>query len=127
MHDAVDPHPAVALGVEFLEQVGELALTGAHHRCKHLESGAFRHRQHLIDNLLRRLAGDPLTTDRAVRSARARVQQSQVVVHLGDRPDRRPRVAVCRLLVDGHRRRQPLDEVDVGLVHLPQKLSGVGR
>ena len=127
MHDTVDPNAAVSLGVELLEQVGELALTGAHHRGEHLKSGAFRHRQHLIDDLLRRLAGDPLTTNRAVRSARARIQQSQVVVHLGDRPDRRPRVAVRRLLVDGHRRGQPLDEVDVGLVHLPQKLSRVSR
>src|SRR6201993_2888246 len=127
MHHAVDPHPTVALGVELLEQVGELALAGAHHRREHQESGALRHRQHLVDDLLRRLAGDPLTADRAVRGARAGVEQPQVVVHLGDRPDRRSRVAVGRLLVDRHRRGETLDEVDVRLVHLPQELAGVGR
>ena len=31
-----------------------------------------------------------------------------------------------RLLVDGDRRREPLDEVDVGLVHLAEELPGVG-
>ena len=85
------------------------------------------HRQHLIDDLLRRLAGDPLAADRAVRGARAGVQQPQVVVDLGDRADRRPRVAVGRFLVDGHRRGKTLDEVDVRLVHLPQELARVGR
>jgi hypothetical protein len=32
-----------------------------------------------------------------------------------------------RLLVDRDRRRQALDEVDVGLVHLAEELAGVGR
>ena len=57
----------------------------------------------------------------------AREQHAQVVVDLGDRADGRPRVAVGRLLVDRHRRRQALDEVDVGLVHLPEELPGVRR
>ena len=127
MHHAVDPHPAVALRVEFFEEVGELALTGPHHRGQHLEAGALGHHQHLVDDLLRSLAGDPLTADRAVRCAGPGVQQTQVVVDLGDGADRRPRVAVGRLLVDGHRRGQPLDEVDVRLVHLPEELAGVGR
>ena len=127
MHHAIDAHAAVALRVQLLEQVGELALTGAHHRCENLKPGAFGHHQHLVDDLLRRLAGDPLTADRAVRRAGARIEQPQIVVHLGDGPDRRPRVAVGRLLVDRHRRGQPLDEVDVGLVHLSQELAGVSR
>src|SRR3712207_8782218 len=40
---------------------------------------------------------------------------------------RRPRVLARRLLVDRHRRAEPLDEVDVGLVHLAQELPGVRR
>ncbi|CKP52984.1 Uncharacterised protein [Mycobacterium tuberculosis] len=127
MHHTVDPHPAVALGVELIEQIGELALAGTHHRGQHQKPSALRHGQHLIDDLLRGLARDSLPAGRAVRRARARIQQPQVVVHLGDGPDRRSWVAVGRLLVDGHRRRQPLDEVDVRLVHLPEKLAGVGR
>src|SRR5205823_7828319 len=38
-----------------------------------------------------------------------------------------PRVARGRLLVDRHRGRKALDEVDVRLVHLPEELAGVRR
>ena len=127
MHHAVDPDPAVALRVQLVEQVDELALAGAHHRGEHLEPGALVHGEHLVDDLLRRLPGDPLTADRAVRGARPRVQQAQVVVDLGDGADGRSRVAVGGLLVDGHRRRQTLDEVDVRLVHLTEELPRVRR
>ena len=56
----------------------------------------------------------------------AGVQQPQVVVDLGDGAHRGARIAAGRLLVDRHRRRQALDEVDVRLVHLPQELPGIG-
>ena len=56
-----------------------------------------------------------------------RVQHAEVVVDLGDRPDRRARVLRRRLLVDRDRRREPLDEVDVGLLHLPEELARVRR
>ena len=80
----------------------------------------------LVDDLLGRLPGDRLAADVAVRMADARPQQAQVVVDLGDRADRRPRVARRRLLVDRDRRRQALDRVDVGLVHLAEELPRVG-
>ena len=83
--------------------------------------------EHAVDDLLRGLAGDQPPAVRAVRHADARVQQPQVVVDLGDRADGRARVARRRLLVDRDRRRQALDEVDVGLVHLPEELPGVRR
>ncbi len=63
----------------------------------------------------------------AVGHADAGVEQPQVVVDLGDRADRGARVAGRGLLVDRDGRRQALDEVDVGLVHLPEELPGVGR
>jgi len=62
-----------------------------------------------------------------VRSAGPGVEQPEVVIDLGDRPHRGPRVARGGLLVDGDRRRQALDEVDVGLVHLAEELPGVRR
>ena len=127
IHHAVDPHPAVALRVQLVEQVDELALAGAHHRCEHLEAQALVHREHLVDDLLRGLPGDALTAHRAVRRAGPRVQQPQVVVDLGDGADGRARVAVGGLLVDRHRGRQALDEVDVGLVHLAEELPRVRR
>jgi hypothetical protein len=60
-----------------------------------------------------------------VRLTDAGEQQPEVVVDLGDGADRRTRVARGGLLVDGHRRRQAFDEVDVGLVHLAEELPGV--
>ena len=127
IHHAVDADPAVTLRVQLVEQVDELALAGAHHRREHLEPQALVHRQHLVDDLLGGLPGDPLPAHRAVRRAGPGIQQAQVVVHLGDGADGRPRVAVGRLLVDGDRRRQALDEVDVGLVHLAEELARVRR
>ena len=127
VHHPVDAHAAVALRVELVEQVDELALAGPHHRREHLEPHALVHGEHLVDDLLRGLAGDPLTAHRAVRGAGPGVQQAQVVVDLGDGADGRPRVAVGGLLVDGHRRRQAFDEVDVGFVHLAEELPRVRR
>ena len=126
VHHAIDPNPAVALGVELVEEVDELALAGAHHRRENLEPGALWHGQYLIDDLLRGLAGDPAAAYRAVRCAGAGVEQAQVVVDLGDGADGRAGVAVSGLLVDGYRRGKALDEVDVGLIHLTEELPGVG-
>ena len=81
----------------------------------------------LIDDLLLGLPLDRPPADPAVRMADARVEQTQVVVHLGDRAHGGARVAGGGLLVDGDGRREPLDGVDVGLVHLPQELARVRR
>ena len=123
---AVDTRPGIALGLQIRQQVDVLALAFPDDRGQHLEPGALRHLQDPVDDLLRRLLGDDLAADRAVRMTDARIEQPQVVVDLGDRADRRPGVARGRLLVDGDGRRQPLDEVDVGLVHLTEELAGVG-
>ncbi len=125
--DAVDPGPRVALGLQVGEQVDVFALAAPDDGRQHLEPGALLHRQHPVDNLLRRLLGDQLATHRAVRLADARIEQPEIVVDLGDRADRRARIARRRLLVDRHRRREALDEVDVGLVHLTQELPRVRR
>ena len=124
---AVDAGPREALRREVGEQRLVRALAAAHHRREHLEPGALGQLEHAVDDLLRRLARDLRAALGAVRDADAGVQQPQVVVDLGDRADRRARVARGRLLVDRDGRREPLDEVDVGLVHLPEELAGVRR
>ena len=45
--------------------------------------------------------------------------------HLGGGAHRRARIAARRLLVDGDRRRQAVDAVQVGLLHLAQEHAGV--
>ena len=133
-HDLVLEHPQLAvdlrareaLGAQLLEDLAVLALAPAHERRQHHEARALLELHDLVDDLLGGLPGDRLAADVAVRMADARPQQAQVVVDLGDRADRRPRVARRRLLVDRDRRRQALDRVDVGLVHLAQELPRVG-
>ena len=123
---AVDLRPREALGAQLLEDLAVLALAPAHERRQHHEARALLELHDLVDDLLGRLPGDRLAADVAVRMADARPQQAQVVVDLGDGADRRPRVARGRLLVDRDRRRQALDRVDVGLVHLAEELPRVG-
>ena len=55
------------------------------------------------------------------------VEHAEVVVDLGDRADGGARVPAGGLLVDGDGRREPFDEIDVGLLHLAQELPGVRR
>ena len=124
---AVDLHAGVALGAHLLEQVLVLALAPADHRRQHHEPGALVQRHHVVHDLLHRLPGDRRPAAVAVGVADPRPQQPQVVVDLGDRADRRPRVSGGRLLVDRDRRGQALDRIDVGLVHLAQELPRVGR
>ena len=123
---AVDLDAREALGAQLLEQLAVLALAPAHDRRQHHEARALLELHDLVDDLLGRLPGDRLAADVAVRLADPRPQQAQVVVDLGDRADRRARVARGRLLVDRDRRRQALDRVDVGLVHLAEELARVG-
>jgi hypothetical protein len=126
-HLAVDPGAGEALGREVGQQGLIGALAAAHHRSQHLEPGAVGQLHDAVDDLLRGLPGDLGATLRAVGHADAGEQQAQVVVDLGDGADGGARVAGRALLVDGDGRREPLDEVDVGLVHLAQELAGIGR
>ena len=123
---AVDLDPREAVAPELLEHVAELALAVAHDRRVDGEARPLREREDLLDDLVEALAGDRAPADRAVRPADPRVEQAQVVVDLGHRADRRARVARGRLLVDRDRRREPVDRVDVGLLHHLQELPRVG-
>ncbi len=124
---AVDAGPGEALGGQVGEERLVGALAAADDRGQHLEAGALGQLEDAVDDLLRGLAGDRRAALGAVGHADAGVEQPQVVVDLGDRADRGAGVAGGRLLVDRDGRRQALDEVDVGLVHLAEELAGVGR
>ena len=124
-HLPVDLDAGEAVRAQLLEHVAELALAVAHDRGVDRELRPLRQRQDLLDDLVEALPGDRAAADRAVRAADARVEQAQVVVDLGHRPDRRARVARGRLLVDRDRRREPVDRVDVGLLHHLQELARV--
>ena len=124
---AVDLGPRVALEPHLLEQFPVLAFAPAHDRRHDHEFGALLQGHQPVDDLLLGLAGDLLAAGGAVRHPDPRPEQAQVVVDLGHGADRRARVARGRLLVDRDRRREPLDRVDVGLLHQAEELARVGR
>jgi len=122
---AVDLGAREAFGTQLLELLAVLALAAADDRGEDHEARPVLHAHDLVDDLLGRLGGDRAAAVVAMGLADAGPQQAQVVVDLGDRADRRPRVARGRLLVDRDRRRQALDRVDVRLVHLAEELARV--
>ena len=73
---AVDLHAREAVAAELLEHVAELALPVAHDRRVDGELRPLGQREHLLDDLVERLAGDRPPADRAVRPPDARVQQA---------------------------------------------------
>ena len=97
---AVDAHAAEALVAQVLEQLLVLALAAKHDRREHVRAPALTRLEHLVRDLVRRLAADGPTALRAVRDADARIQKTQVVVYLRHRAHRGARVAARRLLVD---------------------------
>ena len=122
---AVDPDADEALAPGRLEDPVALGLAVLDERRQDEQPGAHRQGQHLVDDLLDALALDRVAVG-AVRDADPGEQQPEVVVDLGDRPDGRARVARRALLVDGDRRREAVDLVDVGLLHLAEELARIG-
>ena len=123
IHDGADE----ALLERVLEELAELALSPADERREDLDLRARRPGEHLIGDLRRRLTSYRATAVGAVRRAGARVEQAQVIVDLGDRADGGARIGAGRLLFDRDRGGEPLDRVDIGLLHQPEELTGVRR
>ncbi len=126
-HLAVDHCTRVALRREVAEEIDELALLLRDDGAQHLVAGAVGQLHELVGDLLNGLPLDALAADGTVRNADARPEQAHVVVDLGDRADRRARVAVRRLLVDRDGWAQSLDEVDIWPIDLPEELPCVCR
>ena len=121
----VDDGPHEALLARILEQFLELPLAAAHQRREHFDARAIGPSEQDVGDLPRTLPFYRARAVGAVRRTGARIEQPQVVVDLGDGADRRPRVVAGGLLLNGNGRRQPLDGVDVGLLHQAQELAGV--
>ena len=124
---AIHPNPHETLRAQLGEEFEVFTLAPHHQRRQDHQLGVFRQRQHRVDHLRHRLRGQRNAVFRALRIADAGIQQAQVIVDFSDRADGRARVVAGGFLLDGNRRRQPLDQVDVGFLHQLQKLPGVGR
>ena len=124
-HLAIDPDPDEALAPGAIEDPVALGLAILDERPEDEEARALRQGEDLVDDLLDGLALDGMAVG-AMRDPDPREQQPEVVVDLGHGPDSRARIARGALLVDRDRRRQPVDLVDVRLLHLAEELAGVG-
>ena len=123
---AVDAR-AKALLVERFELFAELALAAADDGGVDGDAFAGSEGDDAFDDLVGGLAGDGAAAVGAVRLADARVEEAQVVVDLGDGADGGAWAARGGLLLDGDSRREAVDGVDVGALHLVEELAGVGR
>ena len=126
-HLAVDKHTHIACTPHIVEHTHMLTLAPPHQRRHHHKAASLRQLQHLVDYLLHALLLDELAAFRAVRFTCACEQKTQVIVNFRDRAYGRTRITACCLLVDGNCRTQAFDVVHIRLVHLSQKLAGVGR
>ena len=125
-HLAVDTGTDVALGRQILQQLGVLPLAIAHHRGQQHQLAPLRLGQHLIHHLADGLGGERNGVGRTARLTDPGKQQTQVVVDLGDGTDGRARVVGSGLLFDGDGGREPLDMVNVRLLHQGEELAGIG-
>ena len=115
-----------AFATQPLKNVFELSLTSTHDRSVNRELRVLGQAKDLLDDLLSTLTSDGTSTDGTVRSPTARVEQAQVIVDLGDGADGRARITRRRLLVDRDCRREAIDAIDIGLLHLAEELAGIG-
>ena len=124
---AVHADAGEALLLEVGEELGVLALAAEHDGREHERPSPLAGGEDLVGDLVRGLALDHATALGAVRDADAGEEEAEVVVDLGDGAHGRAGVARGRLLVDGDRGREPVDRVEVGLVHLAEELPRVAR
>ena len=124
---AVHADAGEALLLEVGEELGVLALASEHHGRENERPSPLAGGEDLVGDLVRGLALDHATALGAVRDADAGEEEAEVVIDLGDGAHGRAGVARGRLLVDGDRRREPVDRVEVGLVHLAEELPRVAR
>ncbi len=123
---AVHLHAREAAALQLGEFLAVFALAVAHHGRQQQQARAVSHGQHAIDHLADGLRLDRQAGGGRVGHADARPEQAHVIVDFRHRADRGAWVAAGGLLLDGNRRRQALDGVDVGLAHQFEELAGIG-
>ena len=104
-----------------LEHLGVLTLPGAHDRGKYLYSCALGQLHYPVNYLVDALLLYLPAALRAVRHAYPRPEKAEIVVYLRDRAHCGARVFRRCFLVDGYRRRKPVNIIHVRLVHLAKE------
>ena len=103
------------------------AFTAPHNRCHQLQLGALRQGHDGIYHLVHRLLANFLAAFRTMGHPHPGVQKAQIIINLRYRAYGRTRVPGGGFLIDGNSRRKPFNGIHIRLIHLPQKLAGIGR
>ncbi len=125
-HGAVDPNAHEAAPTKLVELLPVLALSLADDRRVDPEPAPVGMTDEPIDDLLHGLRRDRLAALPTERLADAREEQPKVVGQLRDRTDRRAWVPPDAALLDRDRRREAVDALAIGLLHLLEELPRVG-
>ena len=122
---AIDAGPQVALFQQVFKQVAVFPLLALDEGGENEETGPLGQTQQRFEDLFGGLGGDGAVALGAESLADAGEKNAQVVVDLGDGSDGAAGVPTAGFLLDRDRGRQPGEEVDLGLGHLPEELAGV--
>ena len=126
-HLPVNPQPHKSLPLGLLDHVTELPGLSHDQRSQHHEFGTLGPGQNRIRNLLRRLTHHRLPGHRIVRTSHGGKKQPQVIINLRRGRDGRTRIGPGSPLLDGNGGRQSFDVIHIRLLHLIEKLPGIGR
>ncbi len=102
------------------------AFSCTHHGTPHRHSVTLQVPEDVVHDLLNGAPRHFAPTFWAVGLAHAGPKQAEVILNLRDRGHGGARVVRTLLLIDGDGRREPLDAVAVGFLHLPDELPCVG-
>ena len=94
---------------------------------EHIQPRAFAQPKQPRGNFVHRIFLHFLPAEQAVSASNPGKEQPQVIENLGSGSDGRPRIARGVLLLDGDGGRDPVDQIDIGLLNPLQKLPGIGR
>ena len=123
---AVDANPDEAAFLRLLQHLHMLALAALDHRGQQLDFRPLGHGHDLIYHLVYTLLLDLLAAFRAMGDTDPGIEQSEIIVNLRHGSHSGAGVPVRRLLVDGNGRRQAVNALHIGLLHLTQELTGIG-
>ena len=118
--------PYITVTADFIENLLMLSLTAPYKGCQDHKFRTFRQFQDFIGNLLGTLALNDLSAMRTMGHANACKQKTQIIIDFRYRSHRRPRIAACSLLVNGNCGAEAANIIYIRLIHLSQKLAGIG-
>ena len=122
---AIDAQPRVTSAANFLPQGFVLLLPLSFQRSHDVKLCPLFERQHLVDDLVGGLRSHRATAVGAMAFAQSRVEDSEIIVDLGDSADRRARAFARCLLLNTDGRRETGDLFDLRFLDLTQELSRV--